>query len=150
MSCSIGGRHSSDPTLLWLWRRPAATAPIRPLAWEHPFAAGAALEKAKDKKKKKKRKEKEKEKKRNNHTASGRGLVPPQGRYRTLSLSPSAELKHLKELLKHSAFQKEGGPPRTSPGARKHQLCRRMKAGIATADSHLRPFFLRPNYKTTS
>ena len=29
------------------WRRPAAIAPIRPLAWEPPHAAGAALEKAK-------------------------------------------------------------------------------------------------------
>ena len=29
-----------DPVLLWLWRRPAATALIRPLAW-----AGAALKK---------------------------------------------------------------------------------------------------------
>ena len=25
-----------DPVLLWLWCRPAATAPIRPLAWEPP------------------------------------------------------------------------------------------------------------------
>jgi len=40
--------------LLWLWRRPAATALIRPLAWEPPYAAGAALEKAKSQKKKKK------------------------------------------------------------------------------------------------
>ena len=23
-----------DPALLWLWRRPEATAPIQPLAWE--------------------------------------------------------------------------------------------------------------------
>ena len=29
--------------LLWLWCRPAATAPIRPLAWEPPYATGAAL-----------------------------------------------------------------------------------------------------------
>ena len=29
--------------LLWLWHRPAATAPMRPLAWEPPYAAGAAL-----------------------------------------------------------------------------------------------------------
>ena len=36
-----------DPALLWLWCRPVATAPIRPLAWEPPYAAGAALEKAK-------------------------------------------------------------------------------------------------------
>ena len=42
-----------DPPLLWLWCRPATAAPIRPLAWEPPYAAGAALEKAKSKKKKK-------------------------------------------------------------------------------------------------
>ena len=30
-----------DLALLWLWHRPAATAPIRPLAWEPPHATGA-------------------------------------------------------------------------------------------------------------
>ena len=40
-----------DPALLWLWCRPVATAPIRPLAWELPHATGVALEKAKDKNK---------------------------------------------------------------------------------------------------
>ena len=39
-----------DPVLLCLWRRPAATGPIRPLAWEPPYAASAALEKTKTKK----------------------------------------------------------------------------------------------------
>ena len=38
--------------------RPVATAPIRPLAWEPPYATGAALEKAKDKKTKKRKKKK--------------------------------------------------------------------------------------------
>ena len=33
-----------DPKLLWLWCRPVATAPIQPLAWEPPYAAGAAQE----------------------------------------------------------------------------------------------------------
>ena len=47
MSCGVGRRHGSDPTLLWLWCRLAATAPIQPLAWELSYAAGAALEKAK-------------------------------------------------------------------------------------------------------
>ena len=47
MSCGIGRRHSSDPVLLWLWRRPAATAPIGPLAWEPPYAAEAAQEMSK-------------------------------------------------------------------------------------------------------
>jgi len=42
MSCGVGRRHS-DPVLLWLWRRLAATALIRPLAWEPPYAAGMAL-----------------------------------------------------------------------------------------------------------
>ena len=54
MSCGVGRRHGLDPTLLWLWYRPVATAPIRPLAWEPPYAEGAALEKAKRQKKKKK------------------------------------------------------------------------------------------------
>ena len=47
VSCGVGRRHSSDLMLLWLWRRPAATAPIRLIAWEPPYALGAALEKAK-------------------------------------------------------------------------------------------------------
>ena len=45
-----------DPALLWLWRRPVATAPIGPLTWEPPYAAGAAQEIAKKTKKKKKKK----------------------------------------------------------------------------------------------
>ena len=36
-----------DPLLLWLWCRPAAVAPIKPLAWELPHATGAALKKVK-------------------------------------------------------------------------------------------------------
>ena len=47
VSCGVGRRHGSDPALLWLWPRLAATAPIRPLAWESPYAMRVALEKAK-------------------------------------------------------------------------------------------------------
>ena len=47
MSCGVGCRHGSDPSLLWLWHRLAATASIQPLAWEPPYAMGAALEKKK-------------------------------------------------------------------------------------------------------
>ena len=54
MSCGVGHRCGLDPTLLLLRRRPAATAPIRPLAWEPPEATGTALEKTKKKKKKSK------------------------------------------------------------------------------------------------
>ena len=55
MSCGVGRRHGSDPMLLWLWCRPVATAPIRPLAWEPPYAAGSCPRKSqKDQKKKKK------------------------------------------------------------------------------------------------
>ena len=43
MSCGVGNRRGLDLALLWLWRSLAATAPIRPLAWEPPYAAGAAL-----------------------------------------------------------------------------------------------------------
>ena len=34
-----------DPALPWLWCRSVARAPIRPLAWESPYAVGTALEK---------------------------------------------------------------------------------------------------------
>ena len=43
MSCGVGHRLGSDPVLLWLWRRPPATVPIRPLAWEPPYATGVGL-----------------------------------------------------------------------------------------------------------
>jgi len=47
MSCGVGCRCSSDPTLLWLWYRPAAVALIQPkaweLAWKLPYAMGVAL-----------------------------------------------------------------------------------------------------------
>ena len=55
MSCGVGRRHCSDPALLWLWYRPVATALIQPLAWEPPYAVGAAQEMAKRQKKKKKK-----------------------------------------------------------------------------------------------
>ena len=44
MSCCVGQRLGLDPALLWLWHRQVATAPIGPLAWEPPYAVGAALE----------------------------------------------------------------------------------------------------------
>ena len=50
MSYGVGHKCGSDPALLWLWRRPAATVPVRPLAWEPPYALGTALEKTKNKK----------------------------------------------------------------------------------------------------
>ena len=49
MSCGVGHRGGLDPALLWLWCRPAATAPIGPLAWEPPYVAGLALKKKKKK-----------------------------------------------------------------------------------------------------
>ena len=53
MSCGVDHRLGSDPVLLWLWHRPAATAPIGVLAWELPYAASVALKNKKPKKKKK-------------------------------------------------------------------------------------------------
>ena len=51
MIWGVDRRPGLDPELLWLCCRPADTAPIGPLAWEPPYAAGAALGKAKKKKK---------------------------------------------------------------------------------------------------
>ncbi|WP_320867859.1 hypothetical protein [Phascolarctobacterium sp.] len=64
MSWSVGRKCGLDSALLRLWHRLAAAVPIPPLAWELPYAAGAAQEiatttttttttKTKDKKKKK-------------------------------------------------------------------------------------------------
>ena len=54
MSCGVGRRCGSHPVLLWLWCRLAVAALIQPLAWEPPYAKGAALEKTKKDQKKKK------------------------------------------------------------------------------------------------
>ena len=51
MRFGVGCRCGLDPKLLWLWCRPAATALIGPLAWDPPYAAGAALKKKKKKEK---------------------------------------------------------------------------------------------------
>ena len=53
MSCDVGHKCGSDPALLLLWCRPAATAPVERLSWEPPYAAGVALKKKKKKKEKK-------------------------------------------------------------------------------------------------
>jgi len=47
MSCGVGHRCTSDLALLWLWHRTVAIALIGPLAWEPPYAAGAALKRQK-------------------------------------------------------------------------------------------------------
>ena len=51
VSWGIGHRCGSDLALLWLWHRPAATAPIGPLTWEPPYAVGATLKRQRKKKK---------------------------------------------------------------------------------------------------
>ena len=55
MSCGVGHRLGLDLALLWLWCRRAAVALIRLLAWELPYAMGAALKRPKGKKKKRKK-----------------------------------------------------------------------------------------------
>ena len=49
MSCGVGGKGGSDLALLWLWCRPAAVVSIGPLAWDPPYAMGAAQKKKKKK-----------------------------------------------------------------------------------------------------
>ena len=71
VSCGVGHRYSSDPKLLWLWQRPASAAPIRPLAWEPPYAVGATLERQINKSKNKKQKTKLKKKKMRKHQVGG-------------------------------------------------------------------------------
>ena len=49
MSCGAGRRRGLEPALLWLWWRLVATALIRPLAWETPYALAKRLKKKKKK-----------------------------------------------------------------------------------------------------
>ena len=49
MSSGVDGKCGLDPALLLLWHRPAAIAQIQSLAWERPYASGAALKKSKNK-----------------------------------------------------------------------------------------------------
>ena len=56
MSCGVVHRCGLDLALLLLWRRPAATALIRLLAWEPPHAIGGALKGKKTPPQKKKQK----------------------------------------------------------------------------------------------
>ena len=43
MNRGVGHRHGLYPALVWLWCGLVATALIRPLAWELPYALGVAL-----------------------------------------------------------------------------------------------------------
>ena len=46
----VADRLGLDLALLWLWCRLAAVTLIRPLAWEPPYAVGAAIKKIAKKK----------------------------------------------------------------------------------------------------
>ena len=52
MCYGVGHRHGLDPSLLWLWCRQTAAAPIQLLAWERPYATPTAIKQQKKKKKK--------------------------------------------------------------------------------------------------
>ena len=52
MNCGVVRRCSSDPALLWLWRRLAAVVLIGPLAWEPSYAEGTTLKSNRNKQKK--------------------------------------------------------------------------------------------------
>ena len=73
MSCGVGPRHCSDLALLGLWRRSAVTAPIRPLAWEFPYAKSAGLKR--QTKTKKQTKQKNKQTKKNTLSLGGRAGI---------------------------------------------------------------------------
>ena len=61
MTYGVHRRCGSDPSLLWLWCRPTAAAPIQPQSWELPYTTSVGLKSQKKKKKKKKERKKEKE-----------------------------------------------------------------------------------------
>ena len=48
VSCGVVCRQGLDLAFPWLWSRLAATAPIGPIDWEPPYAAGAVLKRQKN------------------------------------------------------------------------------------------------------
>ena len=62
VSWGVGHRRGWDLALLWLWHRPTAVAPIRPLVWKPPYAVGAALKRQGRKEERKGERKKEREK----------------------------------------------------------------------------------------
>ena len=97
MTCGVGHRCGLNLSLLWLWRRLPTTAPIRPLAWEPPYAMGAALEKTKRQKKKKKKK---------CISSKWRFLAPPSHATTCSTHDPvfSISIKVTRSTAPHSAF----------------------------------------------
>jgi len=57
MSCGVGCIRGSDLALLWQWCRLEAIDPIRPLAWEHPYAMTVALKRQKERERQKEKKQ---------------------------------------------------------------------------------------------
>ena len=60
MSCGVGRRYGLNLALLWLWHRTDA-APIQPVVWECPYAAGIVLKRKRRKERRKERKKGRKE-----------------------------------------------------------------------------------------
>ena len=59
VSFDVGHRHGLNLSCCGCGCRLVATAPIQPLAWEVPYAVGAALKKQQQKQQQKKKKRKE-------------------------------------------------------------------------------------------
>ena len=103
MSCGVGHRCDLDP-LLWLWCRPAAVAPIRPLAWEPPYTAGTILKKTKQnktKKAKKQNKNPHQKKQKNNKKVFSCFLII-HARCLNLTKTQKGAMKEKSQLLPHS------------------------------------------------
>ena len=88
--------------LLWLWGRPAAIAPIQLLAWELPYAAGAAIESKKKQNKNKQTKKNPKNKtidesKQNAKISPRRGSIVAQ-QERTQLISRRMQVRFLASL----------------------------------------------------
>ena len=85
MSCSIGPRCGLDLVWMWLWLWCRQAAPIHLLAWEPPYATGAA--------------KKQKEKKKDGSVVEGREQAESRAHLVDLVLGLLHLRGHLPELL---------------------------------------------------
>jgi len=144
MSCGVGCRRGSDPALLWLWRRLAATALIQPLAWEPPYAVGAAQrnsKKTRERPKEVEKRQKKKKKKKSDtrtQTSARRCWAEYCRLWRPAHRSENSQDSSL--LVKGACWSVRLISPTSSRVAFPiHRALRRRTVGSPTYSRHLQP-----------